>query len=104
VVLQLDRACFDSHYRLTRNFVQKVQMRYPVGRSLIETTVESYLDALVEKLLQPDPGRDIPLIRDYSSIHRAAASRLMRAPAWAGGDLMGLGDIYDVCNTISLQN
>ncbi len=41
VVVQLDRARFDSHYRLTRDFVQKVQLRYPVGRSLIETTVES---------------------------------------------------------------
>jgi hypothetical protein len=28
----------------------------------------------------------------------------MRGAAWAGGDLMGLGDIYDICNTISLQN
>jgi hypothetical protein len=104
VVVQLDRARFDSHYRLTRDFVQKVQIHYPVGRSFIEATVESFLDALVEKLQQPDPGHNIPLIRDYSSIHRAAADRLMRAPAWAGGDLMGLGDIYEVCNTISLQS
>jgi hypothetical protein len=71
------------------------------GRSLIETTIKSYLEALVEKVRQPDPGRDIRLTRDYSAISRAAADRLMRGPAWAGGDFMGLGDI---CNTISLQN
>jgi hypothetical protein len=103
VVVQLDRARFNSHYRLTRDFVQKVQLRYPVGRSLLETTVESYLGALVEKLQLPDPNYSIPLIRDDSTIHRTAAERLMRAPAWAGGDLMGLGGIYDICNTISLQ-
>jgi hypothetical protein len=104
VVVRVDRERFDSHYRLTKNFVERGALRYPVGRSLIETTIQSYLEALVEKLRQPDPGRDIPLIRDYSAISRAAADRLMRGPAWAGGDLMGLGDIYDVCNTISLQN
>ena len=103
VIVQLDRARFDSHYRLTQNFVQKGQLRYPVGRSLIETTIESYLDALIEKLQQPDPGQNIPLIRDSLSIQRAAAVRLMRAPALVGGDLMGLSDIFNVCNTISLQ-
>src|SRR5262249_34544979 len=46
----------------------------------------------------------LPLVMDYSSIHRTAAERLMRAPAWAGGDFWGLGDIYAVCNMISLQN
>jgi hypothetical protein len=100
VVVQLDRACFDAHNRLTRSFVQKVQTRYPFGRSLIDSTGESYLGALVEKLQQDD----IVLTRDLSSIHRAAAERLMRAPAWAGGDRLGLGDIHDICNTLSLQN
>jgi hypothetical protein len=103
-VIQLDRARFDSHYRLTRNFVQKGLIRYRVRSSLVETIVESYLDVLVEKLRQPDPGHSLPLIRDPLSIYRAAADRLMRAPAWAGGDIMGLSDIYEVCNTISLQN
>ena len=104
VIVQFDRARFDAHYRLTRDFVQKVQMRYRVGRSFIETTVESYLEALVEKLKQPDPGEGFPLIKDYLSIHRASAERLMRAPAWAGEDLLGFPDIYEVCNMISLQN
>ncbi len=104
VVVRVDRERFDSHYRLTRDFVGKGAIRYPVGRSLIETTIQSYLEALVEKLRQPDPGKDIRLIRDYPTIYRAAADKLMRGPAWAGGDLIGLPDIYEVCNTISLQN
>jgi hypothetical protein len=104
VVVCIDRARYEAHYRLKYDFVQKVQMRYSVGRSLIETTIRAFLDALVEKLQQPDPGRDVFLIRDHSVVHRAAAEQLMRGPAWAGGDLMGLGDIYNICNTISLQN
>jgi hypothetical protein len=104
VIVQAGRARYETHYRLTRDFVQKVQIRYSVGRSLIETTIRAYLDALTETLQRPEPGRDIRLIADDSAVWRAAAKQLMRGPAWAGGDLMGLGDIYDVCNTISLQN
>jgi hypothetical protein len=104
VVVRVDRQRFNTHYRLTRTFVEKGAIRYPVGRSFIETTIQAYLEALVEKLRQPDPGLDLRLIRDYTAIYRSAADRLMRGPAWAGGDLMGLADIYQVCNTISLQN
>lgn len=104
VVVRIDRARYEAHYRLKHDFVQKVQMRYSVGRSLIETTIRAFLDALADKLQQPEPGRDVFLIRDHAAVLRAAAEHLMRGPAWAGGDLMGLGAIYDICNTISLQN
>src|SRR5262249_37340123 len=104
VIVQADRAHFESHYRLTRDFVQKVQIRYSVGRSLIETTVRAYLGALVATLQRPEPGHHPRLIGDDSAVWRAAAKQLMRGPAWAGGDLMGLGDIYGICNTISLKN
>jgi hypothetical protein len=104
VVVRIDRPRYETHYRLKHEFVEKVQMRYSVGRSLIETTIRALLDALAEKLQQPDPGRNILLIRDYSTVYRAAAEQLMRGPAWAGGDMMGLPAIYDICNTISLQN
>ena len=104
VMVCINRARYESHYRLDRDFVQKIQLRYSVGRSLIESTIRAFLDALAEKLQQPDPGRDIFLIRDNDAVRRAAAKQLMRGPAWAGGDLMGLGNIYEICNTISLQN
>lgn len=103
IVVQVDRACFDSHYRLTNGFVER-GVRFPVGRSFIETTIQAYLAALVEKLRQPDPGRDIPLIQDYAAINRTAADMLMRGPAFAGQELLGIGDIYEVCNAISCQN
>ena len=102
VVISIDRSCFDSHYRLNSGFVER-SVRFPVGRSLIETTVQAYLAALVEKLRQPDPGSG-HLIIDYASINRAAADSLMRGPAFAGNELLGVGDVYEVCNMISLQN
>jgi hypothetical protein len=103
VVVRVDRARYDSHCRLRRDVVQKGQMTYPVGRSLIETTVRSFLDALADALQKPEPGKNVFLIRDHSAVRRTAAERLMRGPAWAGGDQMGLGDIYEICNTISRQ-
>jgi hypothetical protein len=103
VVVQVNRTRLESHYRLTRDFIQKGAFRYTVGRSLIETTIRAYLEALAEKLKQPNPGEDVILIKDDSSVYRAAASKLMYGPAWAGGDLLPIGDIYELCNTLSLQ-
>lgn len=104
VIVQLDRARLDMHYRLTGDFNGGGQMRHILGQSLIETTVRCYLASLVEKLKLPDPGHAVDLNEDYSSIHRAAAQWLMRAPVWAGGDVGGAFDMYDICNAISLQN
>jgi len=103
VVIRIDRAQYKTHYRLERDTVQKGDISYSVGRSLIETTIRAYLAALTDVLERPEPGRDLLRSLDRSIVRRAAAEQLMRGPAWAGGDLMGLGDIYEICNTLSLQ-
>jgi DisA bacterial checkpoint controller nucleotide-binding len=104
IVAKVKRNQFEAHYRLKREYAQVGRHSYAVGRSLIETVLTSFLDTLGEKLQLPNPGEDIFLIRDDDAIYRAAAIKMMRGPAWAGGDFMGLPAIYEICNNISLQN
>ena len=103
-VLQVNRHRFDSHYRLTKHFFQCGLLPVPIGRSLIEATIQAYLEALTGKLCGAEPGRDIPLIKHYPTIYRDAADKLMRGAAWAGGEMMGVGELYEACNTISIQS
>lgn len=103
-VLKVSRRHFDAHYRLTKHFFHCGLLPVPIGRSLIEATIQSYLEALKGKLCGAEPGRDIPLIKHSSTIYRDAADKLMRGPAWAGGEMMGVGELYEACNTISIQS
>jgi len=98
VVLQLSRAQYESYYALNRNQVDQVS----VHTSLLNATINEFLDLCAEALSKPSPGEgfhDFP--EDKSEIIRKAGRNLMYTPANAGGELEGLHGLFDVCNTIS---
>jgi hypothetical protein len=99
VVLKIDRAASDKHYRLLKG---QVEGRYPISTSLLDATITEFLGACERALSGPDPGSDPDVLRRApDEIIRLAGRRLTYTPAWSGGGILGLHGLFDACNVIS---
>jgi hypothetical protein len=98
VVLQLDRKEFHSYYSLTQN----MREGFTIATSLLDATIQEFLDHCADALNKPNPGASPSLLdRDYDEIIRAAGKQLMYIPAYATYSFEGLYKLFEACNTIS---
>lgn len=98
VILQLDRNALESHYSLMKNEVDNTYVHV----SLIDATIQEYLEECSRKLSQPDPGKGFHTFnRDPKEIIREAGKKLMYTPAFAGNNFLGLHSLYESCDVIS---
>jgi len=102
LVLQISRRIYDSHYRLTRDYVQeRTTVTYRRAPSLLSATIDEYMEACATFLHRPNPGAGFRIIEEDEELLRRAAKQLMYGPAWAGGNVHGLHGLFEACNAIS---
>jgi DNA integrity scanning protein DisA with diadenylate cyclase activity len=98
VVLQLEIGSLRRHYSLSKTEWQRMR----ISTSLIDATIQEYLDLCAEALTKPDPGAGgLILGRPFEEIIRTAAENLMYTPAAVCNDFDGLHGLYNACNMIS---
>lgn len=97
VVLELDKKSLNSHYSLTKN---KINDRYKISRSFIESAIDTYLKESTIAL--KDPNKGIGAIeRPADELLRESGKQFMYSISQAGENFDGLHGLYDACNTIS---
>lgn len=97
VVLQLDRSAYNSHYSLKKN----KRNRSYISRSLLESTINEYLNECSKELSKANPGKNLRgFEREYDDVIRSGGKDLMYTPA-SVGDIMGLHGLFEACNIIS---
>lgn len=94
-LLQIDRHCFQSIYRLDRDMIDGL---HPVETSLVSAAVNEFLSECTQLLSMPEPGRSIGAFRSSGETFRAAGNRLMLTPSWAVRNPRGL---FQTCATIA---
>ena len=98
-VLQLSHEVLDFHYSLTNRIADG---RFNIYTSLINATVNVFLDACSKALKEPNPGINFNVIeRGAEEMIRLAGKNLMYTPAYAGHEITGLHGLFDACNIIS---
>lgn len=100
VILELDRKVYQSHMIL-----QKTKWdRFTIFRSLIEASVNVYLEEMKKNLLMPDPGKNLSSdSRTTEELLKAASRSLMYTVSVNGHNGHGLHGLYPVCNQISIS-
>ena len=97
IVLELQKDVIQRYYSLTKN---KMDDRYTIHRSLIESTIKTFLEACENAL--KDPNKAIHSIeRPADELMRAAGRDFMYTVSQAGHNFDGLHGLYDVCNEIA---
>ena len=97
VVLQFNRAAFNSHYSLAKDREDSANLR--IYTSLLDAAIKEFFDLCVEELLKrmPVEVKD----REYGEVIRSAGRMLMYTPSNAGGEIRGLHGLFDSCNEVS---
>lgn len=99
VVLQLNKKVLESHYSLKKNLHNN---RYTIATSLIDAVIYDYLIASNKALRDVNPGEEFGAFgKEKEEIIRSAGIFLMYTPAFAGGALEGLHQLFNYCNRIS---
>jgi len=99
VVLQLNKKVVESYYNLTKNLHQD---RYNIATSLIDAIIYKYMEASNRALRDVNPGEELDVFgKEYEEIIRSAGIYLMYTPALAGGEFLGLHQLFNFCNVIS---
>lgn len=98
VILQFENDAFIRHYSLHN---ATIDGRYRKPISLIEETVTEFLGACSKALHMPEPGSGLGIVGDHDGVIKAAGESLIHTPAYAGGNMSGLGGLFGTCNVIS---
>jgi hypothetical protein len=98
VVLQLNRAAYDSWPRLKKEVDEE---QCGLKTSLIDATVYEFLEFCTQELSKPNPGQSLMLSKEYPEIVRAAGKSFMYTASNAGKNFSGLHGLFEACNTIS---
>lgn len=97
VILELNKEALNSYYSLTKN---KIDNRYKISRSFIESAIDTYLKECTIAL--KDPNRGIGAIeRQTDELLRESGKQFMYSISQAGKNFEGLHGLYDACNTIA---
>lgn len=97
VILELQKDIIEQHYSLSKS---KMDDRYTIFRSLIESTINVYLSACGHAL--KDPNNAITAIdRPANELMREAGKQFMYTVSQAGRNFEGLHGLYDACNEIA---
>jgi DNA integrity scanning protein DisA with diadenylate cyclase activity len=96
-ILSLDKIILDSFYSLTRD---KMDERYRIYRSFIDSTIEIYLRESAHALKDPDRGISA-IERNVDELFRDAGKQFMYTVSSAGRNFEGLHGLYEACNEIA---
>jgi hypothetical protein len=100
VILQLDKTIYSNYVFLRYVDPQELLSRH---LSLIDATINNYLEDCAYRLYLPEAGRDRGPERDYDDMLRAAAKSFSFTIALAGRS-GNFYDLYPACNELSLVN
>lgn len=99
VVLQINQKTYGGYYSLSKSLAEN---RFTLHTSLINATVDKYLQECSLALAKADPGKNLGVFeRGHEDLIRSAGESLMYSPAFAGGEFEGLHGLFNTCNTIS---
>jgi hypothetical protein len=100
VILELDRKIYQSHLLL-----QKTKWdRFTIFRSLVEASVNVYLEEIRKGLFMPDPGKNLSGdSRTTEELLKAASRNFMYTVSVNGQNGKGLNGLYPACNQISIS-
>jgi len=97
VVLELSKDIMNKYYSLTKD---KVDNRFKISRSFIESTIDTYLKEC--SIALKDPNKGIHAIeRQSEELLSESAKQFMYSISQAGGNFEGLHGLYEACNTIA---
>lgn len=99
LILELDRNVYFSHVHL--NNVDPEE-RFKVHYSLMETTKDSYLDAVFYEMNLLEPGRDRGS-KTHDELLREAAKNFTSSIAWKGKTIRGVHLLFNLCNKMSIS-
>lgn len=97
VVLELNGDVFKQYYSLTKTTTDD---RFTVYRSLIESTIYTFLSACQNALKDPEKAIDV-IERPADELMRQAGRQLMYTASQAGNNFDGLHGLFDACNEIA---
>ena len=95
-ILSLNKEVVNSYYSLNKN---KFNNRFIIYRSLIESTIDIFLNQCSDAL--KDPNNPSPNIKDYKEILREAGRVLMLTASAATKMFRGMHGLYNACNEIA---
>jgi len=99
VVLQISKSAYESHYRLSK---EKSEEHYRISVSLINSTINKFLEAASHELYVPDAGAGLDFSKyEGDEVIKAAGKDFMYTVSSKGKALYGLYGLWDVCNIIS---
>lgn len=97
VILEIQKEALNRYYSLTK---EKVNERYKISRSFIESAIDAYLHQSASAL--KDPNNPMPSDRRLAEeLLRESAKQFMYSVSQAGENVFGLHGLYDACNTIA---
>lgn len=99
VILQVRKSAYESHYRLSK---EKFKERYHISVSLINSTIDKFLEAASHELYVPNAGAGLDFSKyESDEIIKAAGKNFMYTLSSKGKTLYGLHGLWDACNIIS---
>ncbi len=97
VVLEINKQALNSHYSLTKT---KMDERYKISRSFIESAIDTFLKECSNALKDPDKGI-MAIERPSEELMRESGRQFMYSISQAGKNFNGLHGLYDACNSIA---
>jgi hypothetical protein len=97
IILELQKEVIQQYYSLTKS---KIDNRYTIYRSLIESAVNTFLNACIDSSKDPNNPFDA-INRPADELMRKAGRQFMYTVSQAGKNSDGLYGLYDSCNEIA---
>lgn len=98
-VLQIDNVAYESHYRLNKDTVDE---RYSISVSLINSTINKFLEVIPQELYSPDAGANFNFSKfETDEIIKSAGKDFMYSVSSKGNNIEGLHGLFEACNIIS---
>lgn len=99
VILQVSKSAYESHYRLSK---EEFKEHYHISVSLINSTINEFLEAASHELYVPNAGADLGFSKyEGDEITKAAGKNFMYTISSKGENFYGLHGLWDACNIIS---
>ena len=99
VILQVSKSAYESHYRLSK---EESKEHYHISVSLINSTINEFLEAASHELYVPNAGADLGFSKyEGDEVTKAAGKNFMYTISSKGENPYGLHGLWDACNIIS---
>ncbi|GAH64333.1 unnamed protein product [marine sediment metagenome] len=92
-------SAYESHYRLSK---EEFKEHYHISVSLINSTINEFLEAASHELYVPNAGADLGFSKyEGDEVIKAAGKNFMYTISSKGENFYGLHGLWDACNIIS---